>query len=126
MSGRFASKLEVAPGKYVPKKNSTVYASVLGGRLVGVSCERLSLYHGCLGIPSCPASSTYSEAEAYILQAAECVATRHMDMAKVELENLLGSNEDTQLVHAVGSFDGSYQQGQGKQAVASVDTVSHL
>ena len=54
VSGRFASKLEVAPGKYVPKKNSTVYASVLGGRLIGVSCERLSLYHACLGIPSCP------------------------------------------------------------------------
>ena len=114
VSGRFASKLEVAPGKYVPKRNSTVYGSVLGGRLIGVSCERLSLYHACLGIPSCPASSTYSEAEAYILQAAEFVATRHMDMAKVELENLLGSNEDTQLVHAVGSFDGSYQQRSGK------------
>ena len=68
----------------------------------------LYIYHACLGNPSCPYSSTYSEAESYILQVAEFVATRHMDMAKVE--NLLGLNEDTQLVHAVGSFDDSYQQ----------------
>ena len=114
VSGRFGSRIEVGSGKHISKRNSTVYASVLGGRLIGVGCERLSLYHACLGIPSCQASSTFSDVEVDILTAAESIANRCMDNARLELEHILGLNVSTGLVHAVGSFDGAYQQRSGK------------
>ena len=76
VSGRFGSHNEVESGKQVSKRNATVYASVLGGRLIGVGCESLSLYHACLGIPSCPAGSTFSEVEVDILTAAETLANK--------------------------------------------------
>ena len=101
-------------GKHISKRNSTVYASLLGARLEGVGCERLSMYHTCLGIPSCPTTSTFSELEVEILTAAESIANMCMDKARVELEHFLGLNESTGLVHAVSSFDGAYQQSSGK------------
>ena len=75
MSGRFGSSIEVGSGKHISKRNSTVYASVLGGRLIGVGYDRLSLYHACLGIPSCPTASTFSKVEVDILAAAESIAS---------------------------------------------------
>ena len=114
VSGRFGSSIDVGSGKSIPKRNSTVYASVLAGRLIGVGCERLSLYHASLGIPSCPAASTFSDVECDILTAAESIANKCMDKASVDLERILGLNQSTGLVHAVGSFDGAYQQRSGR------------
>ena len=68
------------------------------------------MYHACLGIPLGPASSTFSRVEVDILAAAEFLAKRCMDKAKAQLEEMLGLNETTHTVHAVGSFDGAYQQ----------------
>ena len=92
-------------------------ASVLGGRLIGVGCESLSLYHACLGVPSCRAGSTFSDVEVDILTAAESLANKCMDKARIELEHILGINESTGLVHAIGSFDGAYQMRSGKAGV---------
>ena len=114
VSGRFGSHIETESGKQVSKRNATVYASVLGGGLIGVGCESLSLYHACLGIPSCPAGSTFSEVEVDILTAAESLANKYMDKARIELEHILGIHESTSLVHAIGSFDGAYQMRSGK------------
>ena len=114
VSGRFGSSIDVGSGKSIPKRNSTVYASVLAGRLIGVGCERLSLYHASLGIPSCPAASTFSDVECDILTAAESIANKCMDKASVDLERILGLNQSTGLVRAVGSFDGAYQQRSGR------------
>ena len=107
VSGRFGSRIEVGSGKHISKRNSTVYASVLGCKLIGVGCDPLSLYHTCLGIPSCPA---FSDVEVNILTAAESIVNRCMDNARLELEHILFLNVSTGLVHAVGSFDGAYQK----------------
>ena len=37
-----------------------------------------------------------------------------MDKAREQVEEMLGLNETTHMIHAVGSFDGAYQQRSGK------------
>ena len=54
VSGAFGkSSLSVSDSK-IRMRNDMVYSSILGGRLVGIGLEKLSLYHATLNIPSPP------------------------------------------------------------------------
>ena len=113
VSGRFHSKLNLQH-ESIPKRNDTVYASVLAGRLIGVGWQRLSLYHSFLNIPGPMASKTFSIAQANLLIAAEEVARESMDLARDEMRLFLNTDPSTQYVSTVGSYDGAYQQRSGK------------
>ena len=54
VSGTFGkSSLSVSASK-IRMRNDMVYSSILGGRLVGIGLDKLSLYHATLNIPSPP------------------------------------------------------------------------
>ena len=113
VSGAFRSKL-ILEQDSIPKRNETVYASVLAGRLIGVGCKRLRLYHSLLNIPGPMSSRTFSIAQANALIAAEEVARESMDLAKEELRIILNTPSTSKYVATVGSYDGAYQQRSGK------------
>ena len=95
VSGTFGkSSVSVSDSK-IRMRNDMVYNSILGGRLVGIGLDKLSLYHATLNIPSPPSRYIYSSAQRDILVGAEQVARESMDRARIELEsiyNLVSSN----------------------------------
>ena len=86
-----------------------VYSSILAARLMGVSYEKLRLYHAALNIPSPPSRSNFVKFQKDVLVAAEHVARESMNNAKLELEGLFGVNSSSKCVHCVASYDGAYQ-----------------
>ena len=103
-----------------------VYSSILGGRLVGIGLEKLSLYHATLNILSPPYRNIFTSAQRDILVGAEQVARERMDRARMELESMYQLVSSNNRVHCVASYDGAYQLRSRKSAVALVDTVSLL
>ena len=60
VSGKWTKNIQVGE-KMIPKRNDTVYASVLGGRIIGIGENKRRLYHGALNIPHPPIHSTFRE-----------------------------------------------------------------
>ena len=88
--------------------------SILGGSLVGIGLDKLSLYHAALNIPSPPSRYIFSSAQRDILVGAEQVARESMDRAKMELESIYKLVSLNNRVHCVASYDGAYQLRSGK------------
>ena len=84
-----------------------VYSSILGGRLIGICFEKLSLYHATLNIPSPPSRYIYLSAQRDILVGAEQVARESMDRAKLELESIYNLVSSNSRIHCVASYDGA-------------------
>ena len=114
VDGKSKSKIFVGPVDRIPKRNSMMISSVLGGRLIGLGESKLKLYHAALDILPPPARSGFADIQRELLLASEYVAKQGMDNARYGLEDLLGLNDDTKLVHAVVSYDGAYQIRSGK------------
>ena len=93
-------------------RNDMVYSSILGGRLVVIGLDKLSLYHATLNIPSPP--SHFSSAQRDILVGAEQVARESMVRAKMELESIYKLVFSNNNIHYVASYDGAYQLRSGK------------
>ena len=108
MSGYFRSSIQLGEKK-ISKRNDIMYSSVLGGRLVGMGEANLSLYHACMNIPPPPKCYSFQRIQKDLLIASEYVANNSMMRAKIELENIFGTNPLTNSVHAVVSYDGAYQ-----------------
>ena len=114
VSGTFGkSSLSVSDSK-IRMRNDMVYSSILGGRLVGIGLEKLSLYHATLNIPSPPYRNIFTCAQRDILVGAEQVARESMDRARMELESIYQLVSSNNRVHCVASYDGAYQLRSGK------------
>lgn len=108
VSGQFG-KAKISIGDIqIPKRNEMVYATVLGGRLIGIGHNNLMLYHNSLNIPLPPTKSTFQEAQYSLLLACEEMAKISMIEAKKELCTLKGIDEND-TVGIVASYDGAYQ-----------------
>ena len=112
VSGKFPQTSLTIGGAKIPKRNDMVYASVLGGRLIGVGERKLNFYHAALNIP--PPPSSFNIIQANILTATEEVARQSMNNAKLQLEGIIGLNPTTNCVHTVASYDGAYQMRSGE------------
>ena len=114
VSGKFGkSSLPVGDSK-IRIRNDMVYSSILGGRLVGISLTKLSLYHATLNISPPPNNYIFPRTQRDILIGAEQVAIESMNKAKIELETMYNLPFSNSRVHCVASYDGVYQARSGK------------
>ena len=67
VSGKWTKKSIQVGDKMIPKRNDTVYASVLGRRIIGIGENKLRLYHGALNIPHPPVHSTFKSQSLLLL-----------------------------------------------------------
>ena len=107
------AKIQVGD-QQIRKRNELLYGSILGGRLIGVGLSKLELYHSTLSIPIPCSRHTYVEAERELIVAAEYIAEKSMKRAVNELKSHAECQFDGKYVHAIASYDGSYQQRSGK------------
>ena len=85
VSGTFGKSSVSVSASKIRMRNDMVYSSILGGRLIGIGLEKLSLYHATLNIPSPPSRYIYSSAQRDILVGAEQVARESMDRTRVNI-----------------------------------------
>ena len=114
VSGTFGKSSVSVSSSKIRMRNDMVYSSILGGRLVGIGLDKLSLYHAALNIPSPPSRYIFSSAQRNILVGAEQVARESMDRARMELESIYKLVSLNNRVHCVASYDGAYQLRSGK------------
>ena len=113
VSGKFEHDIHFGD-QTIRKRNDMVYSTVLGGRIIGIGESKLNFYHAILNIPPPPSRRVFHHVQKDILIAAEFVATQSMITAKDQLIALLGTNPETNCVHAIASYDGAYQMRSGK------------
>ena len=113
VGGYSHEKLKIGSSE-IPKRNSTVYCSVLAGRLMGIGWHKLFLYHSMMSTPGPGSQSTFGIAQTNILVAAEATAVESMENARDELRTVLHTDPSSQHVTTIGTFDGAYQQRTGK------------
>ena len=74
VSGTFGKSSVSVSSSKIRMRNDMVYSSILGGRLVGIGLDKLSLYHAALNIPSPSSRYIYSSAQRDIIVGVEQVA----------------------------------------------------
>ena len=76
--------------------------------------SKLKFYHAILNIPPPPNRRVFNHVQKDILIAAEFVATHSIKIAIDQLIEILGTNPETNCVHAIASYDAAYQMRSGK------------
>ena len=104
-------RLHASSKKYevLRMRNDMVYSSILGGRLVDIGLDKLSLYHATFNIPSPPYRSVFSSAQQDILVRADQVVRESMNRAGIELKSIYKLPSSNNRVHCVASYGGAYQ-----------------
>lgn len=126
----WSSKINVG-NEVIPKRNSLVYSSILGGRMIGIGLKPLQFYHASLNIPQPPLASVFQDAQKSILIATEQLAIKSMEIARSDLAGFLGVSTSEKYINAVASYDGAYQQragtsggGHSRYCFSSCDSVN--
>ena len=114
VSGRFRQKIEVSHTE-IKKRNSTVYSSVLAGRLMGLGLRRLGINNCLLNLPPPCSAPVFTAAQADVILVAEMIAEQSMDKARDELRTFHNTDPTKAYVETVVSFDGAYQMRSGKK-----------
>ena len=100
----------------IPKRNSMVYCSVLGGRLMGIGWQKLFLYHSMLNIPGPVTSRNFGVVQENITVASEATAIECMVNARDELRSIMHTDPTLDYVSTVGTFDGATSSDRGNRA----------
>ena len=112
VSGKFREKIAIGD-KQVAKRNTMMYSSILGGRLIGIGHKKLMLYHAAMNLPSPSSSCGFTEAQTDLITAANYIAQESMDRATTELRTMQHIG-NSQYLRTMVSYDGAYQQRSGK------------
>ena len=112
VSGKFREKIAIGD-RHIAKRNTMMYSSILGGRLIGIGHNKLMLYHAAMNLPSPSSFRGYVEAQADLVTAANFIAQESMDRAISELRTIQQIS-NSQYLRTMVSYDGAYQQRSGK------------
>ena len=108
VSGEFRERLPVG-NKEFAKRNSLVYNSILGGRLIGIGHNKLELYHAAMNLPSPSSINNFVQAQADLLIATTFAAQESMAQATSELKRK-HQISNSEYLRTMVSYDGAYQQ----------------
>ena len=87
VGGKYKEKIQVGD-QQIHKRNELLYASILGGRLIGIGHSKIEMYHSALSIPAPCSRKTFTEAQSEVITADEYIAKLSMDHAVEELRLL--------------------------------------
>ena len=97
-------------------------ACVLGGRIAGLSADKLRSYHAFLNIPPPPNPYRFPKIQADVLAAAEKEAKATIDRATMELQFQMSIDPATQCTHVSASIDAAYPSSNCLSPTISTET----